>query len=95
MAYIRYLGDEEFYSLSTDGEYVLSNTIQSCPLDFYFIIPVNNDTVDLKSLYSWLEVRMENFYSYSLMYDYTKYINDGMTLEEVSKNLRDLASKAK
>ena len=63
-----------------------------CGLAVYEFVPFKNNKVALNDLNAWLDKNMsEKGLSYKDYENYTDYIEDGMTLDEVTENLRAFA----
>ena len=77
--------------IDTDEVCDFSNLCSPCKLNYINILPVKNNKIDLENQY----YRKEAGYTYDRHKDYLEYIKDGMTLENVSKNIRNLANEAK
>ena len=82
----------ELKDLNTDKKYEWTDRFYACGLDSLSIIPIRNNKVDLSALYSLTD---GVGHSHDLHSEYVNYIDNGMTLEDVSENLKKLAIKAK
>ncbi len=65
----------------------LENLTDSCSIDYSYMIPIQNNKVDITTMSNISQTK----YSYKLHKDYTRFIEDGMALEVLVKNLRGLA----
>lgn len=65
----------------------LENLTDSCSIDYSYIIPIQNNKVDFTTMSNMSQTN----YFYKLHKDYTNYVEDGMALEVLVKNLRGLA----
>lgn len=78
-------------NIFTDEELNLEERFYACNLRQLDIIPIMNNYVDFNSLYSLVDMDSFGYYHY-LYIRYTIYIDSGMTLEEVSDNIRILSN---
>ena len=83
-------------SSQTDEQCDFSHLALNIFLPSYELIPISESKVDFSGLYSFLSDQGYRCCEYSeRCEDYTDYIYNGMTIEDVSENLRALAANQK
>ena len=90
-SYIAFQCDLELYSVETNELYYFTPRADYCNLPLFQLIPFIDNKLALNSLCAVLDQREVGYMSYTEYRDYTKYLDDGMELEEVKENLRSLA----
>lgn len=94
-AYFWEANESELISCQSNEEFSFSYLASSCGLFPFDIILISDNKVDLNRLCTFLDNQEVSYLSYKSFYGFTDYIDNGMTADELSENLKYLANKVK
>ncbi len=94
-AYFWEANESELISCQSNDKLSFSYLASSCGLFPFDIILISDNKVDLNLICTFLDNQEVSYLSYKSFYGFTDYIDNGMTVDELSENLKYLANKVK
>ena len=93
IAYFRKNNQNSLISAFNDNKQTFSYLTATCALELFDIVFITNDVVDLKKTCIYLDKEKgeDSYIDYNLYGDFTKFISDGLSINELDNNLKQLS----